>query len=314
MLLHDRFGRYIKNLRISVTPLCNLNCFYCHREGIYSFYHCIKEKRTKRLLSADEIKKVVRVTTEFGIREVKLTGGEPLLREDILTIIERIREIRQIIDISLVTNGHFLENLAYKLKESGLDRINVSLPSLNSEKYSFITGYTKKDGVDKVLKGIKNAVEAGLKPVKINIVVLKGINDNEISDYIDLANKVNASVQFIELQDPNGFNSKFFSKYFYPLKDLETQLEKDAEKVIVREMHHRKRFIINGTEIEIVRPMFNREFCMHCTRIRITAEGEFKPCLMRDDNHIDFSAYIDNENMLRQKFLEAVLRREPYFS
>ncbi len=314
MQIFDRYGRPIKNLRVMVTSACNLNCIYCHREGVYPIYHCFKNDVGRRLLSPDEIKKVVEITVKHGVRQVKLTGGEPLLRRDIVDIVRKISEIREIEDISLVTNGHFLANYVYDLKDNGLDRVNVSLPTLNPDKYSFITRYPKKDGVQKVLGNIKKAIEAELNPVKINVVILRGINNDEINDFIDVARDIGAVVQFIELQDPNGYNSSFFKQYFYPLESLEKELEKEASRVIVREMHHRKRFIMeDGVEIEVVRPMFNSNFCAHCTRMRVTDTGEFKPCLMRDDNHVDFSMYLNDPEKIEQAFIKAVIRRAPYF-
>lgn len=314
MIIHDRYGRPVRNLRISVTPACNLNCIYCHREGIYSFYHCIKGSTNKRLLTPSEIKTIVEILVKYGVREVKLTGGEPLLRKDITEIISKIREIKEIEDVSLVTNGHFLGEMALDLKKSGLDRVNVSLPALDPEKYSFITGYKGGDGVSKVIDGIKKAISVGLNPVKINVVVLKGINHNEINKFIELGYKLGAVIQFIELQDPNGFNSEFFRKYYYPLDKLERDLSKVAEHIYIREMHNRKRYMLsNGVEVEVVRPMFNRDFCMHCNRIRLTHFGEFKPCLMRDDNHVKINGSFSNIEEIEKAFIEAVKRREPYF-
>jgi len=316
MIIHDRFGRPVKNLRISVTSNCNLNCFYCHREGVYSFYHCYKELQRARELSPNEIARIVKIAVSFGVNSVKLTGGEPLIRRDILEIVKNISEIKEIRDLSLVTNGLLLESYAYNLKTSGLNRINVSLPTLNPEKYTWITGYKKKDGVEKIIRGIKKALEADLNPVKVNMVVLRGVNDDEIPKLIDFARETGAVLQLIELQDPNGFNSSFFKKYFYPLKQLEEKLEKEAKKVIIRDFQYRKRLFLDDVEIEIVRPMFNSNFCKYCKRLRVTSIGEFKPCLMRDDNHVDFSSYLNKPNEeenLRKLFIEAVRRREPFF-
>ena len=204
--------------------------------------------------------------------------------------------------------------MALDLKKSGLDRVNVSLPVLDPEKYSFITGYKGKDGVNKVIDGIKQAINVGLNPVKINVVVLNGINNDELNKFIDLGYRLGAVIQFIELQDPNGFSSEFFKKYYYPLNKLENELSKIAEKIYVREMHNRKRYMLsNGVEVEVVRPMFNRDFCMHCNRIRLTHFGEFKPCLMRDDNHVAINGSLRDIEEIEKAFIEAVKRREPYF-
>ncbi len=304
------------NLRIAVNSECNLNCFFCHSEGEYPILRCQKKEAFRRL-TAEQIILVAKVAADFGVNEIKITGGEPLLRKDIIEIVRGLSSIPGIREVSMVSNGILLEKFASSLKNAGLKRINVSLHSLNPEIYRRITRTYYKNGPEIVLNGIKKALEAGLYPVKINVVVLKDLNHYEIWDFIKLSADLGTPVQFIEYHEPKEVKSKVFRDHYYPLLPLEKKLEKIAERLIVRRMHGRKRFYLkNGAEVEIVRPMFNPEFCAKCTRLRVTSNGEFKPCLMRSDNHVDFySAFLsdDPEEKLKEYFLEAVHRREPYY-
>ena len=167
--LKDSYGRPVTNLRISLTSRCNLSCIYCHAEG---------EKNPDAEMSAEEIIEIMNVAAKFGIRSIKFTGGEPLLRPDILDI---IRAVPPGIESSVTTNGILLGNMAEPLKRAGLCRVNVSLDSLNPDTYKRITG---SDRLSDALAGIDAALKAGLTPVKLNMVVLYGINDDEIDDFI----------------------------------------------------------------------------------------------------------------------------------
>ena len=169
MVLKDSYDRPVTNIRISLTKQCNLSCIYCHREG---------EKGSKDQLSAPEIAEILRVAAKFAIRSVKFTGGEPLLRPDLLEI---IRSVPQGMESSLTTNGTLLSGLAQDLKDAGLRRVNVSLDSLNPDTYKKITGI---DRLSDVFNGITAALKAGLTPVKINMVLLEGINDQEVDDFL----------------------------------------------------------------------------------------------------------------------------------
>jgi len=318
VIIYDRFGRPIKNLRISVTEACNLNCIYCHKEGsyLYALYRCYRSERPVNL-PIEAIRKVARVAKEFGIDSVKITGGEPLIRPDIAEVVHIFKELGYR-DISMVSNGLLLEDKAEMLKDAGLNRINVSLPSLNPKRFSFVTRYPNKDGVRRVLNGIRSAIDAGLKPVKINTVILRGINDDEIPSLMEIAASLGTTLQLIELQSPQGFDEEFFKKHYVPLKPIEEVLEKKASKIYIRsDLHGRKVLVFdNGLKVEIVRPMYNPDFCKRCTRIRVTAKGEWKPCLLREDNHVDFSKYLgepDEYEKLKETLLKAIARREPFF-
>jgi len=303
-MLKDPYGRPLESIRISVTQRCNLNCFYCHREG--------EDPSQKKEMTPEEIQKIVAIASSFGLGKVKLTGGEPLLRKDILDIVSRIHETPGIKEISMTTNGIFLSEYAYSLKKAGLARVNVSLDTLRAERYKQITGV---DALKSVISGITKARDAGLHPVKVNMVLLEGLNKNEVSEMIDFAKKNDVILQIIELEAP--LENEFYKKHHASLDAVEQLLEEMAESITVRKMHHRKKYHLReGGEVEIVRPMHNTEFCRHCNRIRVTSDGKLKPCLFRNDNLVDILGPIRkgaSEETLKKLFLEAVKQREPYF-
>ncbi len=302
-MIYDRFSRPITGLRISITDRCNLNCFYCHREGI--------THTDKIELTPEEIARVVKVGAKYGVTKVKLTGGEPLLRRDVIEIVSNISLIEGIKDISMTTNGILLDKYAEKLKEAGLNRVNISLDTLDPEKYRKITG---GGDIRKVLSGIDAAIDVGLRPVKINVVVMKGVNEEEIFDIIKKFSIKGVVIQLIEMVNTNN---EFFEKYFCDLGNIEEEIRKKAKRIKIRRlMHNRRKYLFENAEVEFVRPMHNTEFCMHCTRLRVTSDGKFKPCLMRDDNLVDFiHAMRSNASNkeIEKLFLKTVELREPYF-
>ena len=292
MILKDNYGRRVTNLRISLTPKCNLNCIYCHAEG---------EVAPKSLMSAEDIGEIMRVAKLFEMRSIKFTGGEPLMRTDLVDIVSMVPEG---MEASMTTNGTILERLAQDLKDAGLSRVNISLDSLRHDRYKEVAG---KDCLSDVLAGIDAAIAAGLTPVKLNVVLMEGINNDEIQDFIEFAGKrEHIILQFIELMDE--FRN---CPYHMELTALEDELQHTAKTVVTRRMHHRKKYCLEGAEIEIVRPMHNTEFCAFCNRLRVTSDGFLKPCLMRNDNHVDIRGLRGAE--LEAAFREAVLIREPYY-
>jgi cyclic pyranopterin phosphate synthase len=291
MTLKDPFNRPVSNLRISLTPKCNLSCIYCHREG---------EKAPKETMSAAAIAEILRVAAHFGIRSVKFTGGEPMLRTDLLEIIKSVPDG---MESSITTNGTLLTGLASELRLAGLRRVNVSIDSLNHETYKKITG---TDKLDTVLEGINAAVETGLTPVKLNVVVLAGINDHEIEDFLAFVRgNRNLVLQLIELMDFNDCTDH------EDLNTLEDSLAARSKQIITRRMHHRKKYCLDGAEVEVVRPLHNTEFCAFCNRLRVTSDGKLKPCLLRTDNHIDILGKSGAE--LEALFEKAVSLREPFY-
>lgn len=291
MALVDSYNRPVTNIRISLTKQCNLSCIYCHREG---------EKSPQDQMSAAEIAEILRVAAGFGIRSVKFTGGEPLLRPDLLDI---IRSVPEGMESSLTTNGTCLAGMAHDLRAAGLKRVNVSLDSLNRDTYRKITGI---DRLGDVLEGITAALDAGLTPVKINMVVLQGINNQEIEDFFRyIRGNRNLILQLIELMDFNRCD------HHNDLTNLEQMLAAKSRQITTRRMHHRKKYCLDGAEVEVVRPVHNTEFCAFCNRLRVTSDGKLKPCLMRADNHIDIRGKHGKE--LEDLFRKAVAGREPFY-
>ena len=243
---------------------------------------------------------IAKAAAELGMRSVKLTGGEPLLRKDLDLIIARIP---QSLDISITTNGILLAEQAEALARAGLNRVNVSLDSLQPNRYCQITGGRPGD-LEKVLSGIDASIEADLLPIKLNVVVLKR-NESEVPEMIEFCRRRGLILQLIELLDIQGQGISG------DIEGIERSLAAQADSIITREMHRRKKYFLDGAEVEVVRPMDNTEFCAHCTRLRVTSDGKIKPCLLRSDNLVK----IDSCDPVRVKELlrMANARREPYF-
>jgi len=290
-VLKDPFNRTVTNLRISLTQKCNLRCIYCHAEG---------EVEPKDQMSVAEIAELMQVGAKFGIRSIKFTGGEPLLRRDILDI---IRAVPAGIESSLTTNGTLLAEMAKDLKAAGLSRVNVSLDSLRHDRYKQIAG---KDCLSDVLAGIEAAIDADLTPVKINMVLLEGINDDEIEDFLAyVRDNRNLVLQLIELMEFHGCKSHG------DVDGVERDLSDRSKQIVTRRMHHRKKYCLDGAEVEVVRPLHNTEFCRFCNRLRVTSDGKLKPCLLRSDNLVDIKGKHGKD--LEDLFEQAVMKREPFF-
>ena len=306
MTVKDNFGRPIHNIRISITHKCDLNCFYCHKEGHESI---INE------MTPDEISKIVKIASDFGIKRVKLTGGEPLLRPDLSEIIQSISNIEEIEDISLVTNGRPLSyDRASELWNKGLNRININFPSINEETYGKILGVELGPALD----GVKAAVKSELSPVKVNMVLLKGLNDKEVYSMLDFTREIGVILQLIELE-PLRMSDDIYERHFLPLAYIENEIAKSTKEVYTRElMQNRKVYTLkDGTKIEFVRPIDNTEFCLHCTRIRLTSDGKLKPCLMSSDGLVDILGPMrrgEKEDKLRELFSKVIKLRKPFYS
>ncbi|MFW9846104.1 MAG: GTP 3',8-cyclase MoaA [Candidatus Thorarchaeota archaeon] len=304
--LVDAYGRHINYLRISLTQNCNHACFFCHSEG---------QSLEGPEMSPEELERLVTVGASRGVTRVKLTGGEPLLRSDILDIIRRLSPLVE--DLSLTTNGTLLEDLAFDLKDAGLDRVNVSLHSLRMETYQRITGF---NSLSKVKRGILKAIEAGLSPVKINMTIIKSINDDEIQSMMRFASHVGAILQLIELQDIPTKPEQDLDDQRVKINDLEEQFKKVATKIEQRTLHGRKLYTVpveeGSVQVEIVKPMGNSSFCMSCTRLRVTSDGKLKPCLYREDNLVHVRQFLSDcryDNQLLEAYVKAATLRQPFW-
>lgn len=296
-MLTDRFGRKVTNLRIAITNRCNLNCFYCHREG---------ENSTQKELemSIEDIQRICNVFYDSGVKKVKITGGEPLMRKDIFDIIQSMPPFKE---VSMTTNGVTLAKKAQELAEVGLSRVNVSLDTLNEEKYKKITG----GDLNRVIDAIYAADEANLRPIKANMLILKGINHNEVEDMLNFTSQFNQDGINVILQVIENLMLPGLEDYYFDITPIEKKYSETAEAVVVREMHKRRQYAINKSVVEFVKPLHNSEFCQHCNRIRVTSDGKIKPCLLKNDNLIDI------KNLGGKELLEAVQKavnlREPFF-
>ncbi|MGZ4850530.1 MAG: GTP 3',8-cyclase MoaA [Candidatus Bathyarchaeia archaeon] len=306
MSLTDNCGRPLLNLRISITQRCNNRCLYCHREGEVQ-----RANASAELMSVDEIVRIAKIAVSLGISRIKLTGGEPLMRKDLPEIVGGIAEVPDLRDLSLTTNGLLLDGVARELREKGLRRVNISLPSLNEETYRKLTG----GNLQKALAGVKAAIEVGFCPVKLNMVLLRGMNVGDVPEMIEYASQTGTILQLIELDSINVTDT-YYSTYYKNLDEQEEMLRKNAVTIEKRPlMHNRLIYHLPKATVEVVHPIENSDFCMHCTRLRVTSDGKLKPCLMRNDNLIDILTSIRNgasDEQLKQLFAKANLLREPY--
>lgn len=308
MVLKDSCGRPLLNLRVAITQRCNLRCEYCHREGEETLGKDYAEE-----MSVDEIVRIVRMAVELGISRVKLTGGEPLMRKDIAEIVKGIATIPGLTDLSMTTNGTMLSFLAKELHTSGLKRVNISLPTVNKEVYKKLT-YGK---LEHVLEGVKAAVDAGFYPVKLNMVILKGVNDDDVVQMTEFARETGTILQLIELE-PLNIGSAYYSAYHKLLDEYENMLEQKASKVETRRfMQSRRIYHLPDVTVEVVHPIENTDFCLRCTRLRVTSDGKLKSCLMRNDNLVDVLTPMRNgasDEELVELFKLANQRRQPYYN
>jgi cyclic pyranopterin phosphate synthase len=303
----DRYGREASSLRIAVTQRCNQNCIYCHKEG---------QIPSSREMSLEQVQRILKTAAGVGARKVKITGGEPLVREDIVDVVASSAEYFD--EVSLTTNGVGLDDLATPLREAGLARINISLDTLDPQTYKQITG---QDHLPRLLRGVDAAAEAGFQSMKINTVVLNGLNNNELEDLISYSSEKKALFQLIELTSKReDVTSPFYLAYHYDLTAFERTLGDWTSEVRTNEIHNRKRYVlrVNGWNavVEVVRPMSNRDFCANCTRIRVTSDGKIKPCLLTNSGEVDTLDLLDageNEEALKDLFAKAILSRKPYW-
>lgn len=272
-MLKDKFGRVINYLRISVTPRCNLRCIYCISKDL-------NQIKNFDILSNKEIFRISRIAVSLGIKKIRLTGGEPLLREGIVELVKDISSIKGLKDLSLTTNGTLLEDYAFSLRKAGLRRINISLDTLDEEKFKRIT---RGECLEKVMKGIDSAISSGFEPIKINVVVMKGINDDEIEKFIDFGSKKNLIIRFIEympISEKEDFFHKFVSmdeivkrtSYFVKKgKEASSSLSGPSKYIEIK----------NGTKIGIISSV-SHGFCESCNRLRLTSDGFLRACLTHD--------------------------------
>ncbi len=271
--MKDRFERELTYLRISVVDRCNLRCLYCMPAEGAGFE--VREE----LLSFDEIVSLTRCFAELGIRKVRLTGGEPLVRKGVPELIFRIKEIPGIEEIALSTNGVLLKACARELKQAGLDRINISLDTLRRDRFQAIA---RMDRLPQVLDGIEEALLQGLRPVKINAVLMKGTNDDEIADLVRFAVKKSIEVRFIELMPTDPSVQIDVKEHFFSVEEAKVLIEKEFKLVPVDTYFSSpaRVYAVEGTQarVGLISPL-SCFFCTRCNRLRLKADGALKTCL-----------------------------------
>ena len=272
MNITDKFSRKLRDVRISVTDRCNFRCAYCMPKEIYnSEYQFFKKNE---ILSFEEIIRLSKIFSSLGTKKIRLTGGEPLLRKNIHVLIKYLKEIKNISDISMTTNGVLLsEKKASLLKESGLDRLTVSLDTLNPENFSEISG--SKYSPENVLDGINNAINAGFENIKINMVVKKNVNHKDIIPLLEKFSGTGCIVRFIEFMDVGNVN--LWSKNdVFSLQDILDTISKKYHIMPLEKNYSSevaKRWSYNGGEFGVISSISN-PFCGDCSRLRLTAEGK----------------------------------------
>jgi len=294
----DSFGRTINYLRISVTDRCNLRCIYCMPpEGVPQMSH-------GDVLSYEEIRTVVQAAAELGINKIKLTGGEPLVRADFPELVRMLSQIEGIEELSLTTNGILLENCALELRQAGLSRVNVSLDTLKPDRFQYITRLGRLKGV---LEGIEAAKEAGFKSVKINTVVMRGINDDEIPDFVRMTYQEGWHVRFIELMPFKGIAEFVPSTELRQHIGLVGKLEPCPSVTGNGPAMYYRLAGARGT-IGFISPLTELSFCSRCNRMRLTSDGKLRPCLL-GEHEIDLKKPLRNNasmEKLKRLILEAV--------
>jgi cyclic pyranopterin phosphate synthase len=298
-LLRDSHGRILRDLRVSITDRCNFRCLYClpETEAAQNFYRGhwahmpdstpIVQQWVPRtqLLSFEEIERVVRIAVGLGIEKIRLTGGEPLLRNDVELLVERIGGIKGISDLAMTSNGWLFPQKAQALRKAGLRRISFSLDSLDRDNFRKITG---RDGLAEVLKSISLAQELGFHPVKVNAVVIRGLNDHELEALAEFGRRKSLALRFIEFM-PLDSARAWLKEMVVTGKEILARLQQRFELRPVAGDNpsataKRWAFADGRGEIGIIAPV-SEPFCGHCNRIRLTADGKIRTCLFSVVEH-----------------------------
>ncbi len=334
-MLVDGFGREVTGVRVSLTDRCNFDCVYCHNEGLGDTRGPMEPQDDE--MSADDVVRFLEVATEFDVEKVKFTGGEPMLRQDLEEIIERTPDS---MEVSMTTNGTFLPGRAPALVEAGLERVNVSQDALDPRAFAEIT---KSGAYDRVIEGVEAALEAGLDPVKLNMVLFTHTAEYVPKMVDHVAANDGLQLQLIQyMPELTGH-----ADWAVDIDRVHAWLEERADRVEIREMHNRRRYWIGGEPsearrtseggrsepsgsdrttrtrssadesstdggmVEIVDPVENPGFCANCHRVRVTPEGYLKGCLNRNDDLRSMGEMTKDE--IRETFRETVENRVPFY-
>ena len=325
-LLADSHGRVMRDLRISVTDRCNFRCLYClpETEAAFNFYRGrwanlpspkpIERQWTPRskILSFEEIERFARIAVDLGIEKIRLTGGEPLLRQELEKLVAKLSAIKGVRDLAMTTNGFHFQQKAVALREAGLRRVSFSLDSLDRANFQKITG---RDALGEVLSGIRLAQELEYHPVKVNAVIIRGVNDHEIEDLAEFGRSQDLAMRFIEFM-PLDSARAWLKELVVPAREILGRLQARFDlRVMVpdnpSETARRWTFADGPGEIGLIAPV-SEPFCGHCNRLRLTADGHLRTCLF-SVNEQDFRSRLRNgttDDELKAALMEAVWQKE----
>ena len=302
--LIDKFGREINYLRISITEHCNYRCFYCRDD------EHVPDCKREDILSYEDVQRIVRLFAEMGISKVRLTGGEPLLRRGIVKIAQLISQTPGITDVPLSTNAHLLGKFAHKLQENGVNRVNISIDSLQPERFKQIT---RGGEVAEVIDGIDAAIASGMHPVKINMVVMRGVNDDEIESMLDFAINKGIDIRFIETMPIGAAGIEASSQHMSEaeiLARIEAHLPDQLSPIQPKKTDGPARaYRINNTKSSVgVISAVSNHFCQTCNRVRLTAKGELILCLGQEDaiSLKDLVRSDLSDEAIKQRIIEAI--------
>lgn len=298
--MKDSFGRKINYLRISLTDRCNLRCQYCMPEdGISKITH-------DEILSLEETFEITKAFVELGINKIRFTGGEPLARKGIVNLISRVSKLEGVEDLSITTNGVLLKQYAKDLKNAGLTRVNISLDTLDSEKYRKIT---RGGNIKNVLNGIEEAKNVGLTPIKINTVLIGGFNDDEIEDLVELTKNQNIDLRFIELM-PIGEASSWAKEKFVSnnliLEKMKDLMPMEREDISSPAVYYK--LPDSKGKVGIINPI-TCKFCEYCNRVRLTSTGMLKLCL-HSNKEIDLKKALRDNLDIKKLISESIVLKE----
>ncbi|MDO6721141.1 GTP 3',8-cyclase MoaA [Psychrosphaera sp. 1_MG-2023] len=290
-MLIDSYQRQFHYLRLSITDVCNFKCDYCLPDG----YDC---SNPREFLTIDEIKRLVTAFAELGVSKVRITGGEPGLRKDLAEIIRVVKNVDGVDTVALTTNGYNLETQIEKWVDAGLDSLNVSIDSLKSDTFRLITGSNKHQSI---LKGIDKAISLGVKNVKVNAVLLKQFNENELTDFLQWIKFKPLSLRLIELME-TGDNKTYFAKQHVNGEQLKNKIENDGWLPIVKSK-------VAGPALEYCHPDFqgkigfilpySKDFCASCNRLRVSSVGNLHKCLFAEEG-LNFRHLLQSSSQLSQ--------------
>lgn len=299
--LLDPFNRRIDYVRLSVTDKCNMRCFYCMPKGFKHF------EVPENWLTFDEIERVIAAFVDLGVERIRVTGGEPLVRHNISSLVSRLSNLDGLNDLSMSTNAALLDKYAQPLSQSGVSRINVSLDSLKPDRFKEITGNGK---LEKVLTGLQAAKDAGLSPIKINMVAMQGVNDDEYIDMVEYCIKMGFTLRFIETM-PVGNTGRNASNHYHALDEVKQRLSEIYSLVpsLMTGGGPARYYKIQGTDLDIgfITPI-SQHFCETCNRVRLSVDGTLQLCLGQEHS-LSLRPFLRSDisdDGLKEKIIEAI--------